>query len=136
MIIDMVANGEVLTDICFDIDMPLPATFLRWCKEDPRLGEQYREALEYGADVTFDEALSAAYSQDTNQANIRFRAHMTRAERLLPEKYGPRSTVRNTKEVDDAAAGIDYSAEVRRRLAEMAKRIPAATQDGQSDGGA
>lgn len=123
IIIDMLANGEVLTDICLDERMPLPATFLMWCREDEQLNERYRTAMELSADVTFDEALSAAYSHDTNQANIRYRAHMARAERLMPEKYGPRTTIRNTKEVDDAAAGIDYQSEVRRRLAAMAQRL-------------
>lgn len=134
VIIEMVACGEVLTDVCVDRDMPLPSTFLRWCAEDPALGDRYRDAQSMGTDVTFDEAMSAAYDGDTSRASVRWRAHMTRAERQMPEKYGPRATVRNTKEVDDEAGGIDYGAEIRRRLGAMAERMQRDTPEAGTTG--
>lgn len=134
LIIDMVANGASLNEICEDRDAPLPATFLRWCEEETRLGDRYREALELHADVIFDEATSASYDTDSIRGGLRHRALLTRAERMMPEKYGPRSTVRNTKEVEDDAAGIDYTGEVRRRLADMADRMVSKT-DGVEQGG-
>lgn len=127
IMIEMIACGEVLTDMCLDRDMPLPSTFYRWCAEDPRLDERYKDALMMGTDVTFDEALSSAYDSDTARGSVRWRAHMTRAERQMPEKYGPRATIRNTKEVEDEAGGIDYGAEIRRRLGAMADRMQSDT---------
>jgi len=123
VIIEMVSSGEVLTDVCLDRDMPLPSTFLRWCREEADLGDRYRDALEIGTEVTFDEAVSAAHDSDTARASVRWRALMTRAERQMPEKYGPRATIRSTKELEDEAAGIDYGAEVRRRLGAMVERM-------------
>lgn len=136
-IIDMVSCGELLSDICLDRDMPLPSTFLRWCDEDDKLRERYVKAQEYGAEVSFDEATSVAFDSDVARGSVRWRALMTRAERMMPDKYGPRATLRQTKEVEDAAAGIDYASEVRRRFNAMAERLgadaPPAAESGSSD---
>lgn len=123
-ILDRVRNGETLVDACYEREMPLPATFLAWCEDDPEgLGEQYSRALRIHTDVVFDEALSAAFDADTHRGSLRHKALLTRAERLMPERYGPRSGVKIGKEGDDATSGIDHQAEVRRKLAEMAGRI-------------
>jgi hypothetical protein len=122
-IIDMIASGESLNEICEDRDAPLPATFYRWCKEDARLAERYRDALEMQADVLFEEATSAAYGNDAVQAGVRHRALLARAQLMMPEKYGPRATIKSTTSEDADAAGIDYAGEVRRRLGAMAERM-------------
>lgn len=132
-IIDMIANGESLNEICADRDAPLPATFLRWCRDEKQLHERYVQALEMNADLAFDEATSYAFDTDTMRAGVRSRAMMTRAERMLPDKYGPRATIR-TKPVEEDSAGIDYSGEVRRRIQAMADRMSRAAADVPSEG--
>lgn len=134
-IIDMIASGESLNEICEDRDAPLPGTFLRWCNEDAKLDERYRAALTLQADVLFEEATSAAFDPDSMKASIRHRALMARAERMMPDKYGPRSTVRSTKEVPDEAGGIDYAGDVRRRLEAMSSRMRTEDQTRDSSSG-
>lgn len=134
-IIEMIANGESLNEICEDRDAPLPATFLRWCRDEKGLGDRYLAALEMHADVVFDEALSAAYDPDSLRGGLRNRALMTRAERMMPDKYGPRSTVRNTQPKEDEGAGIDYGVEVRRKIQAMADRMREPAKNGESRGG-
>lgn len=135
VIIQMIANGETLSDICEDRDAPLPATFLRWCKEDERLMERYHEALESHVDVIFDESAAQAFDSDSVRAGVRHRALLTRAERMMPEKYGPRATLRQTKEVPDEGSGIDYAGEVRRRIETISERLKAAAANGQPEDG-
>jgi len=121
-IIDRIANGEVLTDICDDRDMPLPGTFLRWVMDDPKLAEQYELAQRIGTDVSFDEIISEAWNNDTQKGTLRVKALMFRVERQEPDRYGPRATIRTGAENKDAASGIDHAAEVRRKLRSMAQR--------------
>jgi hypothetical protein len=134
-ILDRVMNGEVLTDICLDQDYPLPGMFLAWVDENKDLEEAYARAKRIGAEVTFDEVVSAAHDTDTFRGRLRSDALKFRVERSLPDKYGPRSTVRNA-EAKDEAAGIDHGAEIRRKLDQMAQRLaPPASADGAADGG-
>lgn len=133
IVLDRIANGDLLVDICADRDLPLPGTFLRWCDEDPSgLGDRYRKALAIGMDVNFDEAVSEAFGSDVFRAGLRSRALMQRAERGLPAKYGPRATVIPGKgggSDDDQPAGIDYAAEVRRKLQAISDRLAAPAEE-------
>jgi len=127
-ILARVDNGELLTDICDDQDMPLPGTFLRWCREDARLQERYREAQHVGNEVRFDQAASEAFGSDPYVARVRSDALRWHVERSQPERYGPRALVKEQRPEDDAGAGIDYSAELRRRIEQMAERTRAAEE--------
>lgn len=134
-ILQRVENGETLVAACFERAMPLPATFLTWVDDDPNLAERYEVALRRGTDVVFDEALEAAFDADTHRGSLRHKALMTRAERLMPERYGPRAVLKTGPEKDDATSGIDHQAEVRRKLGAMAKRLaPDAGQDAPTGG--
>lgn len=121
-IIDRIANGETLNQICQgNRDFPLPGTFLRWCEEDPSLAERHEAARRRGADVNFDEALEMAYHPDAQRARILSEALFKHVEKTAPEKYSPRSVNKNV-DPDKDKGGYDASAELRRRVEEMAAR--------------
>lgn len=134
-IVDRIANGEMLPVICNDRDMPLPGTFLRWVDEDPSLEERYLKARRYGTDVNLDEAVVAAHNSDPGLAGARSRSLMWHVERSMPEKYGPKSAMRITEGKEKDVGGIDYAAEVRRKLDAMARRRRA-RRESQSPGAA
>lgn len=128
VILERVSNGDMLVDICRDRDMPLPATFIRWTRQSDALGARYREALEIGADVLFDEVVTAAHDQDIYRGRLRSDALRFRTERAMPDKYGPRAALKLGGGADEAS-GIDYAAEVRSRLRSMAERLAAPAGD-------
>lgn len=60
IILDRIANGESLANICKEKDMPPPSTVLFWCEKEPSFAESYRRARETMADVLFDQCLAIA----------------------------------------------------------------------------
>jgi hypothetical protein len=123
MIVERVANGETLMTICRDRDYPLPATFLRWVGQDPTLGEQFAEAQALRSELMMDDILHVADDMDSKRGRNRLDARKFHAERMLPGKYGPRAYVTNATAKEDAGGGIDWGADVRRKLESMAKRL-------------
>jgi hypothetical protein len=122
IIIERIANGEMLTEICDDRDYPLPATFLRWLREDPNLQSLYNEALELRTELLVEGMVEVADSHDSKRAKNQLDARRFHAERLMPGKYGPRAFTAEVKPGEDEG-GIDYGAEVRRKLASMAQSL-------------
>lgn len=122
-ICDRVANGEALSEICDDRDMPLPATFLRWLRQDDTLASEYRQALLDRSDVLVEELLVVAGLSDSKEAKNQIDVRKFHAERLNPEKYAARSNVNLRTPNEPDAAGIDYGAQVRRKLAAMAANL-------------
>lgn len=125
-VLDRISNGETLGLICkTSLAMPLPGTFLRWCEQDPALATRYAEARRIGTDVNFDAALEeASRGPIPNQTLVK--TLQWHAERSVPEKYGPRSTLRLADNKEPSDAGFDYGAEVRRKIEDMAARREAA----------
>jgi hypothetical protein len=122
-IVERVANGETLGELCKDRDMPLPATFLRWVAQDPHLSEQWEEALTLRTELAVDEMLMVANDYDSKRARNRLDARKFHAERMMPGKYGPRAYVSTVAKTEDTAGGIDWGADVRRKLDAMSKRL-------------
>lgn len=123
-IVDRVSNGEVLTEMCReDRDLPLPATFLRWVREDRDLAEAYAVALEDRNDLLVEEIIELSSGRDPKQSRVEVDARRFVVERTSPEKYGQRSYLHQRSREDADSAGVDHVADVRRRIAEMAKRI-------------
>lgn len=122
-ILRRVENGEMLPAICAtDRDMPLPGTFLRWVDLDSDLKKEYNLARQRGTEVNVDEAVVAAQSRNAAVGGNESRALMWHAERQWPEKYGPRAFVK-TKEGEVEDGGVDYRAEVRRKIDLLAEKI-------------
>jgi len=122
MIVEMTRQGETLPAICADGDMPLPGTFLLWCRDEPELEARWVEARKHGTDLHHDEMMEYGLS-GAPDAPVKVAALKTHVEREWPEKYGTRSLVRVSQPTEqDLAGGIDYSAELRRKLDLMAER--------------
>lgn len=123
----MISNGEMLPVICDDPDMPLPGDFLRWVDEDPILEKAYVQARRRGAEVTVDEMVAATETtgKDLGLMALRSRALEQHAKMTDPSRYGPRAAVRVTEEEE---GGIDYRDEVRRKLADLSKKMKAARE--------
>ncbi len=123
LIVERVLNGEGLAEICSDRDYPMAGTFLQWVNRDPDLAQAYTEALKIRADLHVEQMLNVADDYNTQRARNMMDARKFAAEKILPGKYGPRAytTVTTTEEKD--VAGIDYGADVRRKLEAMAERL-------------
>ncbi len=126
-------NGETLTAICEENrDMPLPGTFLRWKNENNDIAARYAQALASGTECRFHEILDAAGSSRTTAAlEVAALRHYT--ERQMPDKYGPRATVKNITRPEGDTDGGDRggiyaadAAEVRKRIEDIAARREAA----------
>ena len=93
-ICEAISNGESLTTICAEDDMPNKSTVLRWLdKEDAKeLRDQYARAREAQADAIFDECLHIADegSDDVQKAKLRIDTRKWMAGKLRPKKYADR----------------------------------------------
>lgn len=130
-ICERVANGETLATVCLDDHLPLPATFLRWCREDDTLAKSYAQAQEDQCDVMLDEMTLFAEDIDARRAKNAIDARRTIIEKKLPKKYGPRSYMNVAPQGDETPGGAD-AADVRRRIEQMAQRAKEASEGGAS----
>lgn len=115
-----IANGETLGGICRDKDMPLPATFLKWCRQDPELARLYEEAQSDQCEIMLDELPIVAGHLDARVGRNEIDARRLVLEKKLPKKYGPRSYM-NVAPTAEQPGGVEAS-EVRRKLEQMATR--------------
>lgn len=120
-IFEAVANGADLVSLCtYDRDLPLPGTFLRWVQRDPTLAQEWQEALTIRTTVGVEEMLLVAEDSNPHRARVRFDARRFHAERLMPQRYGPRAYLHNGDKPENDAP--DYGSEIRRKLDQMAQR--------------
>lgn len=119
-IVEQVANGQDLFSLCLsDRDLPLPATFLRWVERDELLRADYEQARRIRTDLLVEDILRVSDSRDSRRSRVQLDARKFHAERLAPEKYGPRPTGPEPDQKSTADAG----AELRRRLDDIYSRI-------------
>lgn len=124
-IMEHTMNGEMIQQICERPHMPLPGTFLKWCRQDPELEKAYIQAQRIGIDLAVQYAIIASQSVNASIAGSYSKTLMTYAEKMWPEKYGSRLQVKNADPKEPDNGGINYAADVRRKIEDMAKRIPA-----------
>lgn len=60
VILDRMANGESLANICREEGMPPPSLIFHWIAKEPLFAESYRHARDTMADVLFDQCLAIA----------------------------------------------------------------------------
>lgn len=87
------ANGESLTAIGRDPDMPGYGTVLKWVKRHPQFEAMYVEARAMQADYLFDEARDVAQATTPKTVwadRLRFDVIRWQAARLAPRKYSER----------------------------------------------
>jgi len=100
IICQRIAEGETLTQICKDDDMPGYSTLSRWRREHSEVGELIGHARIDRAEGRYTRALQEADSADEDnvQANkLRFTAYQWAASVDNPEMYSPRTKVSGDK---------------------------------------
>jgi hypothetical protein len=84
------ANGESLTSIGQDPEMPCYGTILEWVKRHPKFQDMYVTARQMQGDYLFDEVRDvalAATKETVPVARLRFDVNRWQASRLAPRKY-------------------------------------------------
>ncbi len=103
-IIERVAEGETLSEICKGDGMPTPTTFRRWTLAREEVWEAFQAARELKADSLFDEALDLARAikkepggpQKVRAHDIAMNHLRWAAGKLNPQKYSDRSQINVT----------------------------------------
>lgn len=95
-ICERLANGETLTDICQEPDMPNRGSFYEWKNASPERTQQYVRAREALADLEFDktEAIISACTPETAAADrVKLNGRQWRAMILNRAAYGDKVQV-------------------------------------------
>jgi hypothetical protein len=89
-ILERIAEGESIVQICRDDDMPGLRTVMRWAAEHEVFGTGYAQAREAQAEVMDDKILTAAEGANTDPqaARVKVEAYKWRAAKLAPKRYG------------------------------------------------
>lgn len=118
-ILDRLANGESMVQICKTEGMPGLRTVMRWAKEHDVFGTRYAQAREAQAEVMDDMILTAAKEakSDPQAARVQIEAYKWRAAKLAPKRYGDATTLKHADadgnslpEVDDTTRAIRIAA--------------------------
>jgi hypothetical protein len=107
------AQGDSLTKVCTDPEMPSKSTVLRWLHLRPEFREQYALAKQISLDDLADLALHEATSKMdpayAQCARLAFDARRWYLSKLSPKKWGDRATVEHSG-VDGAAITLQAMA--------------------------
>lgn len=125
-----IAEGKSMNAICAeDATMPSRGTFLRWCRDDIRIGQLYDHSLRMRGALYADEIIDlsdraekATEAHEVQALKLMVNSRQWVASRLLPKMYGDHQIVEHTGEVKMDKGEIDG------RLAYLLQRI----QDGKS----
>lgn len=113
-ICERIANGESLRSICKDDYMPDASSVYRWLDGYEDFREQYAHARAKQADTYADQIVTIAdTADDANKARLKIDARKWVASKLLPKKYGERTTTTHeggerpieTRDVSDLEIG-------------------------------
>lgn len=92
-----IADGESVSKICMEADMPSRFTFFNWLKDEskPECVEMYNEALHLREELLFDETKDIVDDPDAGydkvsvaHATLRFNARRWILSRMNPKRYG------------------------------------------------
>lgn len=124
-ICERIAMGESLRAICQDAHMPTVTSVYRWLDANEKFRDQYAHARSKQADFYADQIVTIAdTADDHNKARLQIDARKWVAAKLLPKKYGERTTT--THEGGDKPLQIEGGAisdlEVARRLAFLLRK--------------
>ncbi len=104
-ILSRYSNGETLTQICKDDNMPKRNTVYRWRSDYPKFGEAYLLAQEQHVDALVDEVGHIVDTEQNPQlAKVRMDYRRWLAGKLNREKYGDKLEVSHNVSIDIAPA--------------------------------
>lgn len=107
-ICNRIADGESLSTICRNDDMPSRETVYAWLKESSQFSDRYARARELQADYFVDEIIeiadnaNAKSSVEVQKAKLRIDTRKWAAEKLNSKAYGAKVEVkRNLSDLTD-----------------------------------
>lgn len=97
-ILEQIAEGKSLREVCRQDGMPDKATVLRWMDEDGEFATKYARAREAQADVLFDGMATIEDKVEAGElrpdaARVILDSQRWRAEKLKPKAYGAKVDV-------------------------------------------
>lgn len=106
-VLHRMANGEAMTTICREPDMPDYSVFSKWANSSPELFGEYARAKAIQADYYADEIVDIADNDMlVARARNRMDARRWHSSKIAPRKYGDRiqneinATIENKYKVD------------------------------------
>lgn len=100
-IIHRMSNGEGLTTICREEDMPSYSMFITWTTSNPDLFDIYQRARQIQADYLADSIVEIADNEEDNyRAKNRMDARRWHASKLNSKKYGDKINTDHTQTVN------------------------------------
>jgi len=115
-ICERIAEGEPLTRICKDDEMPAYRTILGWRVSNEEFSHMYARAREDAADTLADEIRELARrvekgELEANAGRVAIDALKWSASKLKPKQYGDRSRVDMAGSLEVKARPIDHMPE-------------------------
>lgn len=95
-ICERIIEGESLTRICRDADMPCKMSVLRWLDSRPEFSAQYARAREQQQDTLADlarEKAETATPEDWQVKRLQIDTIKWHAGKVAPKKYGDRTAL-------------------------------------------
>lgn len=104
-VLEQLALGMSIVEICSAEDMPNKSTWFRWLSEKDGLQDRYARAREAQAEVYANEIVEIAdNATDANLARLQIDSRKWVASKLLPKKYGDKVEVAVTTNFAEALA--------------------------------
>lgn len=117
-ILELLADGQALHQLCKAGDLPSSRTVYRWLGEHPEFARRYAQAREAQADTVFERGFEAAWNaSDAALGRLRLDAAKWYTAKLSPRKYSDKFQVEATTTQDFIP--LD---ELQRRIAESEAR--------------
>jgi hypothetical protein len=126
-ILDLLASGQALHQLCQKPDFPTSRSVYRWLSQKPDFARKYSEARAAQADAVFDRGFEAAWNaEDAGLGRLKLDAAKWYCAKLAPRKYSDRLAIDQNPATDFVPL-----AEIQRRIQESKARR-AAMEAGQS----
>lgn len=118
-VLDQLAEGKSLVEICRADDMPSARTVHQWVADNPNFSQNYTRAREVQAEFMDDKVMQVAEraGEDPQAAKVKIDAYKWRASHLAPKKYG---TKLDLTSAGDKLTGATSEVDLATRLAAMA----------------
>lgn len=98
-ILERVADGEAVSVVCRDKGMPSRKAFYAWVLEDEILRSKYEAALQMRGELFAEQIVDIAdgsegcEAEEVSSAKLRVDARKWVVSKLLPKRYGDRTTL-------------------------------------------
>lgn len=98
IILEALAAGIPLRQICEDAALPAESTVRKWAVEDSVFGARYAGARSIGLDVIAEGTIEIAddLTEDPNSRRVRIDARKWLLSKMRPDKYGDRTALEHT----------------------------------------